>query len=115
MVPEETSLWCPYCNKHTAVTPAPLQVLGANPQMPSGIGYRPAPDGDKRPCYVYGSAVWWIGKCNACRKPMLVRNSGAEVYPTPQPEPVSVDVPEPMRSDLTESKLCLYPFAVPRP
>jgi hypothetical protein len=59
------------------------------------------------PYYVYGSGRWWLGKCNACKQPMLVQGHGAKVFPVPQPGPVSEHIPEPMRSDLREAKLCL--------
>jgi hypothetical protein len=48
-----------------------------------------------------------MGKCNACHKPLLVKDIGGVVYPPPQPGPVSEAIPEPMRSDLREAKQCL--------
>lgn len=108
MVPKELSLHCPHCGRHTAVSPAPLAIIVGMEHMPNGIG-----DQSIRkwlpmdPFYRWGGASWWMGKCNACEKPLLVKDRGAVVYPTPQPGPVSADVPEPMNADLREAKQCL--------
>jgi len=34
MVPDEVSLYCPHCGKHTAVTPALLSIIVASPNTP---------------------------------------------------------------------------------
>jgi len=107
MVPTEVSLHCPHCGKHTAVSPAPLFTIVRIPNAPNGIGEesirnKVAAD----PYYRYANSRWWLGRCNACEQPLLVDGHGAKVYPTPQPGPVSVHIPEPMRSDLLEAKQC---------
>jgi HEPN domain-containing protein len=109
MVPDEVSLHCPHCGKHTAVTPALLSIIVASPNTPpNNIAERHISEWIKpTPYYVYGSGRWWLGKCNACQQPLLLRDHGSKVFPTPQPGPVSEDIPEPMRSDLREAKLCL--------
>ncbi len=48
-----------------------------------------------------------MGKCNACQRPVLVKDHGSVVYPAPQPGPVSDAIPEAMRNDLREAKQCL--------
>jgi hypothetical protein len=76
--------------------------------MPNGIGDHPIKEWIKDdPYYRYGSGYWWMGVCNACHQPMLVKDVGSKVFPTPQPGPVSEHIPEPMRADLREAKTCL--------
>jgi HEPN domain-containing protein len=72
----------------------------------NGYSYNIVPLGDVTPFYEH-DAPWWMGKCNACERPVLVFFEGGIVYPTPQPGPVSEHIPDPMRSDLREAKLCL--------
>ena len=50
---------------------------------------------------------WWMGKCNACQKPILAAEDGIWILPPPQPGPVSDAIAEPMKSDLREAKACL--------
>lgn len=99
MMFDRVSLHCPFCGRHTAVSPAPLCFLGERRE--GGV----VPQGQML-VYDNGSA-WWLGKCNGCSMPLLVCNAGTKVYPVPQPTPVSAEVPEPMRADLQEGKLCL--------
>lgn len=107
MVPNSVSLYCPHCGKHTAVSAAPLSIIARNELMPNGISDTLISKWvSQAPYYRFGTAAWWLGKCNACRRPMLVSGGGATVYPTPQPGPVSEDIPQPMRDDLREAKHC---------
>jgi len=101
----EVSTYCPFCHRHTAVSPAPLAI-------PQGGGYRIHYEPIRQlladdPVYVHQGGLWWMGKCNACGMPLIVRDQGTMIFPTPQPVPVSDDIPEPMRSDLREAKACL--------
>lgn len=53
-----------------------------------------------------------MGACNNedCREPVLIRqicNVVNKVLPTPQADAVSNDVPEPMKSDLFEARVCV--------
>jgi hypothetical protein len=108
-VPNNVSVFCPHCGQRTAVSAAPLSIVVSSPNTPpnnireANIREFLASD----PYYRYGPHNWWLGKCNACQQPMVVRDIGAIVYPAPQPGPVSEDIPEPMRSDLREAKQCL--------
>jgi hypothetical protein len=69
--------------------------------MPNGIAEHSTKEWlNQDPYYRFGSGSWWIGVCNACHQPMLVKDVGAKVFPTPQPGPVSEYAPEPMRTDL---------------
>jgi hypothetical protein len=107
MVPDSVSLFCPHCGQHTAVSPAPLSIIAPNEHMPNGIADTPIAKWiAKIPYYRYGSGCWWLGKCNACKRPVLVNGLGTTVYPCPQPGPVNEAIPEPMRSDLSEAKRC---------
>ena len=108
MVPTEVSLYCPHCGKHTAVTPAPLVIHAASGLAQLPLREAPAiPMLQQVPWYSYGGGHWWLGKCNACQQPVLIKDHGSKVFPTPQAAPVSEHVPEPMRSDLLEAKVCL--------
>jgi len=53
-----------------------------------------------------GSEIWWIGICNYCHKPVLVKNDGDIVFPTPLPLPSDKRIPEHIRQDLDEAKIC---------
>jgi len=52
---------------------------------------------------------WWIGVCNFCGGPLLVRNAATTVYPHPLPQPTDKNVPDHICRDLDEAKQC---FAV---
>lgn len=107
MVPNEVSLYCPHCGRFTAVTPAPMSLV--NPRVASRYDdpYVNLSSQVGVPFYAYAGGGWWLGKCNACEKPVLVLNGGEIVLPPPQAGPVSQDIPEPMRSDLHEAKKCM--------
>ncbi len=89
------SIYCPHCHKHTALSPAPVKWKYSGHEGTTGAFW------EKN-----GRETWWIGVCNACRNPVLVLDSGVRVYPAPIPEPTSEDVPETIRADLNEAKLC---------
>lgn len=89
------SLYCPHCNKHTALSAAPVEYEGDY-----GSTYTTPAVWKKD----YNS-TWWMGVCNACKMPSLVLNDGQVVYPHPLPEPTDPDVPEHIRHDLDEAKL----------
>lgn len=105
-IPLSASILCPYCGQHTKLLSSeasaamfPVQMAAAVKGLKVGTGanYVVSHDGDQ----------WWIGVCHACDGVVLVKNSGETVYPTPQPRPVSDQIPEPMRSHLREAKHCL--------
>lgn len=94
------SLRCPFCKQHTAVSPAPLSPFG-QPHHDASVAFGVM-------LVFYGNGgPWWIGQCHACRMPMMVLSKGTRVLPPPQPDPVSDDIPEPMRRDLNEAKSCM--------
>lgn len=90
-----TSVYCPFCRQMTSLQIAPVAVReGLHPTYVGaiwecGMGNR-----------------WWIGVCNYCHSPMLVRNDGDTIYPQPLPEPSEESIPEAIRSDLDEAKKC---------
>lgn len=82
------SIFCPHCHQKTALSEAlnpnrQAAVWATNPQT-----------------------VWWIGICNGCNLPCLVKGDGKIVCPHPLPSPSDKDIPEAIRTDLDESKMC---------
>lgn len=89
------SIYCPYCHKHTSLTPAPVKYkYGYNEYTIGAFWERSYND------------TWWMGVCNACDMPVLVHNKGDHVYPSPLPKPTEQDIPQNIRSDLDEAKIC---------
>lgn len=90
-----TSIFCPYCQRHTALSYAKIEYRsGTYKHELNAIWFKKSGE------------HWWIGICNNCQNPMLVKNDGEQVYPTPFPSPTDERIPEPMRQDLIEAKLC---------
>jgi hypothetical protein len=91
------SIYCPHCAKYTALSQA---------LTPQHI-----------PCSWNKSHIetWWIGICNSCQKPLLVQNwertVGTTMYPNPLPSDTDERIPEEIRIDLIESKLCFSAHA----
>jgi len=86
------SIYCPHCHRHTALSVA---------QVRTDHQYEPLVD-----AIYHGRDRWWIGVCNSCDGVVLVRENGYEIWPTPVPKPTDERVPEQIRSDLDEAKLC---------
>jgi hypothetical protein len=107
-MPATLSEYCPWCNKYTAITPAPLvAILFGNMVHPIDETIREATGNQWNGIPLYRRGESWMGKCNACEKPVLVIGiQSPRIFPTPQPLLVSDDIPEPMRSDLYEARLC---------
>lgn len=85
------SVFCPHCHERTAL----LQARTSN-NGPPAVWIPPGPPGP----------FWWIGICNGCQKPCLVGGNGTIVYPAPSPSPTDPNIPEPLRRDLDEAKMC---------
>jgi len=83
------SIYCPYCRRYTSLTPAPRAM-----DSYTCIWEREHND------------IWWIGICNYCKRPVLVHNEGDTVYPYPLPSPSDEKIPEDIRKDLDEAKMC---------
>lgn len=90
------SIYCPYCHRHTSLRPAPVKhTIGRSEYEVQAFWEKNYSD------------TWWIGICNACEEPVLVLNRGDKVYPRPLPSPTEKDIPELIRLDLEEAKICL--------
>ena len=101
----DIEIHCPFCHRATAASPPPLAVLwgGQQRQLAEFLkGY----DDLGTPYYVY-DGQWWLAKCNACKRALLIQDDGSRVYPTPRPGPTHEGIPDPMRTDLIEAKVCL--------
>lgn len=85
------SIHCPFCKRFTALTQVEGQVDTAK------VPFQAGPAGD----------YWWMGQCNNCQKYVLVHQLGDIVYPNSPPSPTDVRVPESIRKDLDEAKICL--------
>lgn len=84
------SIYCPHCHQRTALSIAVNEQKGA-----------------ATICHDKYRRRWWIGLCNGCGEPCLVRGDGDVIYPHPLPTPSDRLIPEAMRNDLDEAKLCL--------
>ncbi len=92
----EVSIYCPHCQQRTA--PQKAQIRRETSSV--DVKYFPAIWKQNN------KAVWWIGVCNYCREPVFVRNGGDIIYPAPLPTPTDQNIPQQIRSDLDEAKLC---------
>lgn len=84
----DISIYCPHCHQRTALS------MGRTPS------------GDNAMTYDRYTHVWWIGFCNGCGQACLVRGEGDTIYPYPLPAPSDKHIPEDLRGDLDEAKLC---------
>jgi hypothetical protein len=100
----EVSLLCPYCGMHTAVTPAPLEVIVSPGPLGRQAVETLVPGGPA--FYDSGRGNWWMGKCNSCALPLLIMGNGSEVLPSPRPSPTNERIPDHIRRDLDEAKRC---------
>lgn len=91
-----TSIFCPYCQRHTALSVAQTSYNDIHGHTHYTSAEWSIKTGDS----------WWIGICNNCQNPVLVKNEGIEIYPRPFPSPTDTRIPEPMRQDLIEAKFC---------
>src|SRR5258705_8751887 len=90
-----TSIFCPHCQRHTALSVAQVHFTHGFNELKVGAVW------EKN-----GSEKWWMGVCNNCNNPVLVLNSGEQIYPIPFPSPTDSRIPEPMHRDIIEAKLC---------
>jgi hypothetical protein len=90
------SLFCPHCHKHTALSAGTTCCSTDHSIVFKDADWK-SPSGD----------TWWIGICNGCGLPCLVKNQGEVVYPHPRPSPTDKKIPKELARDLDESKICL--------
>ncbi len=92
----KVSIFCPYCKRHTSLEPAPVKYRGTYDRTyTTGAIWEKAYED-----------IWWIGICNYCNNPVLVHNNGDKIYPIPLPSPTDNNIPEYIRKDLDEAKIC---------
>lgn len=89
------SIYCPHCGRHTSLEPTSRMVRHGYEEVTVPASWQQARD-------VY----WWIGVCNYCAEPVLVKNLAETVYPQPLPAPTDPNVPDDIRKDLDEAKQC---------
>lgn len=89
------SIYCPYCKKFTSITAATQKVS-------TGRGTEIT----VRSQWVSDQNKWWIGITNCCNNPVLALNKGDLVFPNSLPSPSDERIPEPIRQDLDEAKIC---------
>jgi hypothetical protein len=88
------SIYCPHCHKHTA-----LSVARAYYSTDWGVSSTEA-------LWKDNDDSWWIGVCNGCGQPCLIKNSGEVIYPNPLPHPTDANIPNELARDLDEAKIC---------
>jgi hypothetical protein len=90
------SIFCPYCHRYTSIT-------GAEQRVSDGRGNAVIVTAK----WQYDrEKYWWIGITNCCHKAVLVHYDGDVIYPSPLPSPTDERIPEPIRQDLEEAKIC---------
>jgi len=91
----KTSAYCPHCHQYTLITVVTnnLELYGS----------------------VYTKCVhkirnvdhyWWIGECHNCNRVVLVLNNGIEIYPRIKPQPSDERIPDDIKEDFDEAKMC---------
>jgi Domain of unknown function (DUF4145) len=90
------SIYCPHCLKHTSLEVAPITYKHNYEEYVVGAIWKKS-----------NTEQWWIGICNACDDPVLVFNNGQCIFPMPQPKPTEQSIPQNIRDDLDEAKICL--------
>jgi hypothetical protein len=92
----DVSIFCPYCHRYTSLTVAQKEVnTGGGRSIITKLIWERSSE-----------SHWWIGICNNCKDPVLIHNIGDTIYPHPLPSPTDVRIPEKIRHDLDEAKMC---------
>jgi hypothetical protein len=84
------SIYCPHCHEKTALSHGMVPRHGIAAQCPDNHGN-----------------VWWIGICNGCGGACMVGHNGGIIYPNPLPSPTDKNIPDELRKDLDEAKICM--------
>jgi len=90
------SIFCPYCHKYTSLTAATQNVS-------TGMGREVTVRAEWKDS---GENKWWIGITNCCHMPVLILEDGIIIHPAPLPSPTDKRIPESIRQDLEEAKMC---------
>lgn len=91
----KVSIFCPHCKQKTGLSVARVKYQSNYETRTVAAVWS-----DK---YNY---PWWIGVCNYCDEPVLVKEDGEEVYPHPFPSGSDKNIPDLVRADLNEAKIC---------
>ncbi|MFX1567224.1 MAG: DUF4145 domain-containing protein [Promethearchaeota archaeon] len=89
------SAYCPYCNQHTLIT-----IVDNNLEL-CGRGHTQCVHKIRGTNH-----LWWIGECHNCNRVVLVLNNGIEIYPRPKPEESDKRIPNNVKEDFDEAKMC---------
>jgi len=98
MVNTPISIYCPFCHRFTSLTLA----SGYTNQKFTVTALWKKNSND----------IWWIGICNSCHNAVLVHeyeslgSKKRDIYPHPLPSPTDARIPEHIRKDIDEAKLC---------
>lgn len=87
----KASVFCPYCHRFTYLSIV-VSIHGAH----YTCVYKSEKD----------SKHWWMGMCNNCKELCLVVENGERIFPYPLPTPTDERIPESLKDDLNEAKLC---------
>jgi len=95
-------IYCPWCHKHVALVWIALRY---------GIEHRGyATEKIEEPIF-YNTAEgnWSIGMCPSCKNCVLIKinDKRSSVFPNPLPTPTDERIPEKIRKDIDEAKICL--------
>ena len=67
---ELVSIYCPHCHKHTSLDPAPVKHKHGYDEYTTQAFWKKS-----------NHETWWMGVCNACENPVLVRNRATLFIP----------------------------------
>lgn len=91
----KTSAYCPHCQQHTLIT-----VVINNLEL-YGSKYTKCVHKIRN-----GDNYWWIGECHNCNRVVLVLNNGIEIYPRTKPQPSDERIPDDIKEDFDDAKMC---------
>src|SRR5208283_1484759 len=105
-----TSIFCPYCRQHTALSIASGSYIDSYSYEGSEEELEDWKEGSNYSRYRdERGQIWWIGICNNCHECVLVKQIGSviKIVPTPLPKPTDPLTPDFIKEDLEEAKQCL--------
>lgn len=96
MLNPKTSTQCPYCHEFTFVQGLKKEIkLQSRENITIFYVWEE-----------FAGEVWWMGVCNNCEKPLLILNIGQQVFPRTLPASSDERIPEKIRKDFDEAKIC---------